>query len=181
VEAVQCGSYIKDFAIIIEERQKYGQKQWWQYRNGVPAGCVNASKLPFWRISWEFSHQLQVGDWLCLKIALPITSNILSNLLVTNHRTIQRYTDLELTSLNNRWPRGASEWVDGRSRAGISGSNLVGDMDVCLLWWLCAVRYRSLWWVNHSSRGALPSVVCPFTVISKPRKDRNRIEAPQNK
>jgi hypothetical protein len=27
VEAVQCGSYIKDFAIIIEERQKYGQKQ----------------------------------------------------------------------------------------------------------------------------------------------------------
>jgi len=32
-------------------------------------------------------------------------------------------------------------------------------MDVCLLWVLCVVRYRSLWRVDHSSRGGLWCVV----------------------
>jgi hypothetical protein len=31
-------------------------------------------------------------------------------------------------------------------------------MDVCLLWVLCVVRSRSLRWIDHSSRGVLPSV-----------------------
>jgi len=39
--------------------------------------------------------------------------------------------------------------------------NLTGVMDFCLLWLLCVVRWRSLWWAYHSSRGVLPpSVVC---------------------
>jgi hypothetical protein len=32
-------------------------------------------------------------------------------------------------------------------------------MDVCLLWELCVVRYRSLRRADHSSRGVLPTVV----------------------
>ena len=32
-------------------------------------------------------------------------------------------------------------------------------MDVCLLWILCVVRYRSLWRADHSSGGTLPTVV----------------------
>jgi hypothetical protein len=33
-------------------------------------------------------------------------------------------------------------------------------MDVCLLWVLCVVRWRSLRRADHSSRGVLPTVVC---------------------
>ena len=32
-------------------------------------------------------------------------------------------------------------WVCGRSLAGTPGLNPAGDMDVCLLWVLCVVRY----------------------------------------
>jgi hypothetical protein len=35
-------------------------------------------------------------------------------------------------------------------------------MDICLLWVLCVVRYRSLRRGKHSSRGALPTVVRRF-------------------
>jgi hypothetical protein len=45
-------------------------------------------------------------------------------------------------------------------------------MDVCLLWVLCVVRYRSLRRADHSSRGVLSSVVCLKCVIVKPRKMR---------
>jgi hypothetical protein len=41
----------------------------------------------------------------------------------------------------------------------IVGSNPTGGMDICLLWVLCAVRYRSLRRADHSSRGVLPTVV----------------------
>ena len=34
-------------------------------------------------------------------------------------------------------------------------------MDVCLLWLLCVVRYRSQRRADHSSRGVLPTVVSP--------------------
>jgi hypothetical protein len=54
----------------------------------------------------------------------------------------------------------STAWVCGRSLAGIVGSNPAGGMDVCLLWMLCVVRYRSLRRANHSSREVLPSVVC---------------------
>jgi hypothetical protein len=33
-------------------------------------------------------------------------------------------------------------------------------MDICLLWVLCVVRWRSLRRAGPSSRGVLPSVVC---------------------
>ena len=56
-------------------------------------------------------------------------------------------------------------WVCGRSLAGIAGSNAVACMDVCLLWVLCIVRYRSLRRADSSSRRVLPSVVC-LSIIS---------------
>jgi hypothetical protein len=43
-------------------------------------------------------------------------------------------------------------------------------MEVCLLWLLRVVRYRSLRWAEHLSWGVLPSVVCPMSVIAKLRK-----------
>ena len=60
-------------------------------------------------------------------------------------------------------------WVCGRSLAGIVGSNLAGGMDVCPLWVLCVVRYRSLCWTDLSSREALTNVVC-LSVITNPRQ-----------
>jgi len=51
-------------------------------------------------------------------------------------------------------------WVCGRLLVRIAGSNPPGDIDVCLLWVLYVVRYRSLRWADHPSRGGLPSVVC---------------------
>ena len=50
-------------------------------------------------------------------------------------------------------------WVCDPSLDGIAGSNPAGCMDVCLLWVLCAVRYRSLHRADQSSRRVLPSVV----------------------
>jgi len=43
--------------------------------------------------------------------------------------------------------------------AEVTGLNTAGSMDVCLLWVLCVVTYRSLRWADHSSRGVLPTVV----------------------
>jgi hypothetical protein len=51
-------------------------------------------------------------------------------------------------------------------------SNPAGDggtIDVCLLGILCVVRYKSLWWADHSSRGVLPNVVC-LSVIEEPHR-----------
>jgi len=41
----------------------------------------------------------------------------------------------------------------------VVGSNPTGGMDVCLLWVLCVVRWRSLWRSDHSAIGVLPTVV----------------------
>ena len=66
---------------------------------------------------------------------------------------------------------------------GYTGPNSAGGMDICLLWVLCVVMYRSLRRADHSSRGVIPSVVCPLSVNENPRKKRqwtrNRVEAPQ--
>ena len=43
--------------------------------------------------------------------------------------------------------------------AEILGSITTGGMDICLLWVSCVVRWRSLRWADHSSRGVLPTVV----------------------
>jgi len=59
--------------------------------------------------------------------------------------------------------------VCDRSLVGIAGSNPTGGMEVCLLWVLCVVRYRSLGLADHSSRGAPPSVLC-LSVILKPQQ-----------
>jgi len=50
-------------------------------------------------------------------------------------------------------------WVCRRSPAVIMGSNPTEGVDVCLLWVLCFVRYRSVFRADHSSRGVLPTVV----------------------
>jgi hypothetical protein len=60
-------------------------------------------------------------------------------------------------------------WVCGHSLAGNAVSNPAGDMEGCLFWVLCVVRKRSLRRVGHSSRGALPSVVC-LSVIEEPHR-----------
>jgi hypothetical protein len=57
-------------------------------------------------------------------------------------------------------PSGRAARVCGCSLAGIVGSNPASGMDVCLLWVLSGVRYSSLRWADHSSRGFLPIVVC---------------------
>jgi hypothetical protein len=46
-------------------------------------------------------------------------------------------------------------------------------MEACLLWVLCVLRYRFLGRADHSSRGDLPSVVCPMSVIAKSLKGRS--------
>jgi hypothetical protein len=51
--------------------------------------------------------------------------------------------------------------------AGNVGSNLAAGMDVC-----CECCVLSLRRADHSSRGVLPSVVCPVSVIAKLRKSR---------
>jgi len=59
-------------------------------------------------------------------------------------------------------------WVCGLSNVVISGLNPAGGMDVCPLWMLCVVRFRSLRRADHSSRGVLPSVMY-LSVIMKTR------------
>jgi hypothetical protein len=75
------------------------------------------------------------------------------------------------TSCRSKWPRGLSvslrpltQWDCGfESRRGRGCLSLVSV--VC-----CQVV--SLRRADHSSRGVLPSVVCPMSVIVKPRKGR---------
>ena len=76
-------------------------------------------------------------------------------------------------------------WVCGRSPAEIVGSNPIGGIDVCLLWVLCVVRYRSLRRADHSSRGVLPTVVRRCVWFRKPQEwgghDPRWVAAPQQK
>jgi hypothetical protein len=60
-------------------------------------------------------------------------------------------------------------WGCSRSFIGIAGSNPAGDMDICLLWVLHVVLYRSLRRADDSSRGALECVVC-LSMIVQPRQ-----------
>ena len=55
---------------------------------------------------------------------------------------------------------GSKAWVCGRSLAGIMVSNPVGGVDVYLLRVLYVERWRSVRRADHSSRGALPNVLC---------------------
>jgi hypothetical protein len=47
-------------------------------------------------------------------------------------------------------------WVCDCLLSGVSGSNIVGDMDDCLLCVLCVVRQRYLCRADHSPRGVTP-------------------------
>ena len=59
-------------------------------------------------------------------------------------------------------------YICGRSPAEIMVSNHNGGMDVCLLWVLCVVRYRSLRQADHSSRGFIQTVVRRYVWSRKP-------------
>jgi hypothetical protein len=55
----------------------------------------------------------------------------------------------------------------GRSLTETAGSNTAESMDVCLLWVLCVVRYRSLRRADPSSRDVLPNVCTRVCVLSR--------------
>ena len=59
-------------------------------------------------------------------------------------------------------------WVGGRSLCGTVRSNLASGMDVFLLCVVCVVRLRFLRWADHTSKGVVPSVVCPVSATAKP-------------
>ena len=59
----------------------------------------------------------------------------------------------------SQWARGLRCW-SAATRLLRLWVRIHWGMDVCLLWVLCFVRYRSLRWADHSSRGVLPTVVC---------------------
>jgi len=61
-------------------------------------------------------------------------------------------------------------WVCGHSLAGIAGSNPAGDMNVCLFFMLCVVRYKFLRRDDRSFVGVIPIVVV-LSVISKPQRE----------
>jgi hypothetical protein len=69
---------------------------------------------------------------------------------------------------------GSEACLCDRSFAGFTGSNPAGGMIVCLLCLLCVISWRSLFLADHSSRGVLPSAVCPMSAITKPRRGRPR-------
>jgi len=69
-----------------------------------------------------------------------------------------------------------SQWPRGLRRGSAKGVRVkippwCMDVRLCLVS-VCVVRLRSLRRVDHSSRGVLPSVVCPVSVIAKLRKGR---------
>jgi hypothetical protein len=73
-------------------------------------------------------YQVQVFYRVSL---LRETLNIESNVFLTPW-TLKR---------RSQWPRGLRRlFAAGCALAGVAGSNLVGDMDICLLWVLCVVR-----------------------------------------
>ena len=59
-------------------------------------------------------------------------------------------------------------WVYGYSLAEVAGSNLAKGMDVCLLWVLGVLRWRSPRRAYYSSRGVLPTVFVCVRVIGNP-------------
>ena len=63
--------------------------------------------------------------------------------------------------VSTKCQKGQSQWPHVLKHGPeAAGSNSTRGMDVCLLWTLCVVRHRFLWWVDHSSRGVLLSVLC---------------------
>ena len=97
---------------------------------------------------------------------LPLSYSLLVRHFLSLTNSGVSYVDLIHTSSILVAVR-SKAWVCGRSFTGTVGSNPAGSTDVCLLWVLHVVRYRSLWKVGYSSRGVLPNVVCPARVIGK--------------
>ena len=64
--------------------------------------------------------------------------------------------------MKSRFPWPSCLWARlwRRSLVRIASSNPVRSMDVCLMWLLCVVRYRSLLQAGRSSNGILQAVVC---------------------
>jgi len=60
----------------------------------------------------------------------------------------------------SQWPRGLNRTSAVARLLRLWVRIPTGGMDVCLLWVLCVVRWRSLRRADHSPRGVLPCVVC---------------------
>jgi len=113
------------------------------------------------KISWNF---LQGTFWENLSRNSKcghIQSNMLSNLHAKQISFI-------LFSVEKGVAARSKAWDCHRSLAGILFSVPSGGKYICLLWVLCAVRYKSLCRAGHLSRGVLLSAVC-LSVIVKPR------------
>jgi hypothetical protein len=83
-------------------------------------------------------------------------------------RMTQNFGELIFYTSQSQWPRGLKRGICGRSLAGILSSHRLGAW----IFVFCenyALRYRYLPWADHSSRGILQTVVCPLSVITKPR------------
>ena len=61
--------------------------------------------------------------------------------------------------------RAVREWICAFSLPGIAGSNPAEGSDICLLWIVFVVRYRSLQRADSSSRGVLSTVCLSVSVI----------------
>jgi hypothetical protein len=82
-------------------------------------------------------------------------------------RITQNFGELIAYTSQSQWPRVLRRGVYGRSLAGIVISNTARGMDT-FLFWMLYFQYRPLRRADHSSRGVLPTVVCPLGVIAKP-------------
>jgi hypothetical protein len=85
-------------------------------------------------------------------------SENLAHTVVFTYRNVVHWAVLG-ECLHPRWLiKSSIVRVCGCSLAWIAGLNSAGGMDVCLLWVLCVVTYRSLRWADSLSR-VLPTVM----------------------
>ena len=97
---------------------------------------------------------------------LPLSYSLLVRHFLSLTNSGVSYVDLIRTSPILVAVR-SKTWICGRSFTGIVGSNPAGSTDVCFLWVLRVVRYRSLRRADYSHRGILMNVMCPASVIVK--------------
>jgi hypothetical protein len=85
-------------------------------------------------------------------------------------RVTSRYKPIVKCNLPIPLAARSKAWVCDLSLAEIVGSNPGGDIDVYCLEMLR--DGRSMCRADHLSREVLPSVLCPMSVIAKPRRGR---------
>jgi hypothetical protein len=102
------------------------------------------------------------------KFQFPLALNGFGHAMVL--RVTSSYKPIVKCHLPVPFAERSKAWVCDLSLAEIVGSNPGEDIDVCCLKMLR--DGRSMCRADHLSREVLPSVVCPMSVIAKPRKGR---------